>query len=53
MVRFRPVGISVEIEPFLVGRGVLERAGDWPVGVVDCEFPPLLREYVICAAEGP
>ena len=43
-VRFRPVGMSVDIDPFFVGRGVCANAGDCTVGVVDWEFPPLLRE---------
>lgn len=49
--RLRPVGISVEMDPFLVGRGVLERGGDCIVGVVeDWELPPLLRDCNISGA---
>jgi len=45
--RLRVVGMSVEMDPFFVGRGVWPMSGDWSVGVVDWEVPPLEREYII------
>jgi len=43
--------MSVEMDPFFVGRGVLDNGGDWMVGVVeDWELPPLLSECSISGA---
>ena len=50
--RFRAVGTSVDTDPIFVGGGRfvggLRRGGEFNLGVVDCEFSPLLRQYIMC-----